>query len=207
MRDLLLAVRARGRLADPLELALVEPLLRLLLSRVRRLGGRALLQVRRVVALVGTALAVIHFEHPPRDVVEEVPVVGDGDHRALVLVEVALEPLDGVGVEVVRGLVEEQDVRMGQEDLAEGDSAALAPRALVDVGVGGRAAERVARLLEAAVQLPGIAVLDLLLDLLELVEGGLHGVRIQVLAELLVQGVEAVEEGLASRRPPRRGSS
>ena len=44
--------------------------------------------------------------------IEEVTVVGDGDDGALVLLQVALQPLDAFGIEVVGGLVEEQDVRL-----------------------------------------------------------------------------------------------
>ena len=38
------------------------------------------LEVRRVVALVGVGLAAVELEDPLRDVVEEVPVVGHGQH-------------------------------------------------------------------------------------------------------------------------------
>ena len=52
--------------------------------------------------------------------------MGDGDDRALVLLEVLLEPGDGLGVEVVGGLVEEQEIGALQEHAAQGDAALLA---------------------------------------------------------------------------------
>ena len=73
-----------------------------------------LLQPAGVVALVGVARAAVELEDPPGDVVEEVAVVGDGHDGARVLVEEALEPGDALGVEVVGGLVEEQDVRLAR---------------------------------------------------------------------------------------------
>ena len=44
------------------------------------------------------------------DLVQEVAVVRDDDHRAVAVVEHVLEPADGVDVEVVGRLVEQQDV-------------------------------------------------------------------------------------------------
>ena len=52
--------------------------------------------------------------------------MGDGHDGALVLLEVALEPADGLGVEVVRRLVEQQQVGRGEQQPAERDAAALA---------------------------------------------------------------------------------
>ena len=70
--------------------------------------------------------AAIEFENPAGDVVEEVAVVRDGDDRALVPLEVLLEPADALGVEVVRRLVEDQDVRLLQQQPAQRDAAFLA---------------------------------------------------------------------------------
>ena len=101
--------RAR-RHAHPLELALERALARalgLLLDLEPRL---LLLEPRGVVALPRDARAAVELEDPARDVVEEVAVVRDGDDRARELLEELLEPRDGLGVEVVRGLVEEEHV-------------------------------------------------------------------------------------------------
>ena len=40
--------------------------------------------------------------------------MGDGDDRALILLQVLLQPVDALGVEVVGGLVEQEDVRVLQ---------------------------------------------------------------------------------------------
>ncbi len=58
--------------------------------------------------------------------VEEVAVVGDGDHRAGILVEVLLEPVDRFGVEVVGGLVEQQHVGLLEQKTAESHTATFA---------------------------------------------------------------------------------
>ena len=107
---LLLGLAALGVLADPLELGRDRALARLLGLLLLRQALLLLLEPRGVVALVGDAAAAVELEDPAGDVVEEVAIVGDRDDRALVLGQVALEPGDRLGVEVVRRLVEEQQV-------------------------------------------------------------------------------------------------
>jgi hypothetical protein len=85
-----------------------------------------LLEPRRVVPFPRDSGAAIELEDPPGDVVEEIPVVGDGDDGAGVVLEKAFEPGDRLGVEMVRGLVEQQEVGRLQEQPAERDAAALA---------------------------------------------------------------------------------
>ena len=96
--------------ADPLQLGL-EPLGQL--GVLLALDGQALgllLQVGRVVALVGVEPAAVDLGDPLGDVVQEVPVVGDREDGAVVGREVLLEPQHALGVEVVGGLVEQQQV-------------------------------------------------------------------------------------------------
>ncbi len=51
--------------------------------------------------------------------------MGDRDDRALVVREVPLEPRDALGVEMVRGLVEQQQVGLGEQQARERHAAAL----------------------------------------------------------------------------------
>ena len=60
------------------------------------------------------------------DGVEEVAVVGDGDEGAVVAGEEVLQPVDGVEIEVVGGLVEEQGFGLAEEGLGEQDADLLA---------------------------------------------------------------------------------
>ena len=161
----------------------------------------------------GIALAAVELEDPAGDVVEEVPVVGHGDDRAGVLGEVALEPRDRLGVEVVRRLVEEEQVGRAEQQAAERDAAALAAGELRDVGVGGRQAQRVHRVLELRVEVPRVGRLDLVLDAGHLV-GGLVAVVHRELVEPVEQRLrlgDAVLDvaldvlGLVELRAPARG--
>ena len=199
-----LACRARGDMPDPLELALERPLalaLRLLFLLQPVL---LLLEPRRVVAFPGNAVAAIELENPAGDVVEEVPVVRDGDDRARVVLQKALEPGDRFGVEVVGRLVEQQQIGRLQQQPAQRDAAALAARERRDVSVGRRQPQRVHRELEARIEIPGVGGVDLVLNLRLLVEHLVHLVGRQVLAELRVDLVVARQQRLESRRRPLR---
>ena len=66
-----------------------------------------LLQPGGVVPLERNAMAAIEFENPAGDIVEEIAVVRDGDDRAFVLLKMLLQPLHGLGIEMVRRLVEQ----------------------------------------------------------------------------------------------------
>ncbi len=136
-----------------------------------------LFEPRRVVALERDAAAAVELEDPLGDVVEEVAIVGDGDDGAGVLLQEAFEPVDRLGVEVVGRLVEQQQVGRRQQQPAQRDAATLAAGERRDVGVVGRAAQRVHRDLDVAVEAPrvggGDLVLQLALELADLVVVGI----------------------------------
>ena len=109
--------------------------------------------------------------------------MGDRDDGAGVLLEVLLEPEHALGVEVVGGLVEEQQVGLLEQQLAQRDAALLTTGEDGHVGVRRRAAQRVHRLLELGVEVPRVEVVDLLLERAHLGE------------ELVVVGVGVGELG------------
>src|SRR5438477_3848995 len=119
--------RAR-RHPHPLELACKRPAARRGFLLLLREPPLLLLEPRGVVPLPRDAEAAVELQDPAGDVVEEVAVVGDGDDGAWIFLEMALEPRDGFRVEVVGGLVEEEQVGLAEEDLAERDAPALASR-------------------------------------------------------------------------------
>ena len=121
--------------------------------------------------------------------------MGDGDDGAGVLLQVLLQPRDALGVEVVGGLVEQQQVGRLEQQLAQRDAAALTTGEHGDVGVAGRAAQRVHGLLDAGVELPAVGVLD---DLHELALLGEQRVEVGVglphrRADLLEAGQRVAE--------------
>ena len=101
-------------------------------------GERLLLapQVRRVVAGPRRQLAAIELDDPRRQPLQERAVVGDEHHGAVVLGEKALEPLDGVDVEMIGRLVEQQQIRLADQRARQQHAAAPAARQRVDDRVG-----------------------------------------------------------------------
>ena len=90
----------------------------------------------------------------------------DRDDRALVVGEEALEPEHRLRVEVVRRLVEQQQV--GRARAAAGRArrgGARRPTAIVDVAVAVGEPQRVHRVVELRLELPGVAAVDLILHL------------------------------------------
>ena len=90
--------------------------------------------------------------------------MGDGDDGAGVLVEEALQPLDRLGVEVVRRLVEEEQVRVLEQEPGERDAPLLAARERRDIGVVRRAAQRLHRDIDVPLDVPGVGGVDLVLE-------------------------------------------
>ena len=168
-----LARLGRGR--DPFLLARQRALMRGVLAAFLREALLLLRQPGGVIALVGNALAAIEFENPARDVVEEVAVMGDDQDRAGIVAQMAFQPRHRLGVEMVGRLVQQQQVGLVEQQLAQRDAAALAAGQFCHVGIVGRAAQRVHRLIDLAVEIPQARGLDLVLQLGHLV-GGLVGI-------------------------------
>jgi len=105
------------------------------------LAARALAQRLHAGAMLGDVMAVVsvvvrqraqaHLGDALDDSVEEVAVVRDEHHRAGVVRQVLLEPVARGQVEVVGGLVHQQQVGAGQEQLGERDAHLPAARELL----------------------------------------------------------------------------
>ena len=82
----------------------------------------ALAQVGGVVSGVGGEPAVLEGRHVGDAGVHEGAVVAHEQHGTVVAREELLEPLDALEVQVVRGLVEQQQVRVAKQQLGQGDA-------------------------------------------------------------------------------------
>ena len=69
-----------------------------------------LFQPTAIVALPRNAFTTVKFQNPSSHVVKEVTVVGNGYDRAFILLEMLLQPINGFGIQMVRGLVEQKYV-------------------------------------------------------------------------------------------------
>ncbi len=112
--------------------ALVELFLR------DRLVGQPLVLLskeRRVVAGPRGEPSAIDLDDARRDPLEERAVVGDEHERARILGEKRLEPEDGVEIEVIGRLVEQQHVGLGHQRSCEQHAAPPSARERVDAGI------------------------------------------------------------------------
>lgn len=124
-------------------------------------------------------MAAVDFCDPFSHVVKEVTVVGHGKDSAGVLSQVLLKPKYALSVQVVGGLIKEQEVGLLQEKLAQCYAAALTTGEDCDIGISRRAAQCVHGLLELGIDVPGISSINGFLKLAHLVQERLV-VRIRV---------------------------
>lgn len=127
--------------------------------------------------------------------VEEVSVVGDGDDGAGVLLEVLFEPVDRLCVEVVGGLVEQQHVRLLEQQAAEGHAAALTAGEGVDHLVVGGALEGVHGAFEFGVDIPGVGGVEGVLKLGLALDEAVHLVGVLQHVGVGESGVDLIELG------------
>ena len=78
-----------------------------------------LLQEVHVVAAVDIDLAPVHLHHRVAHAVQEIAVVRDHEQGAAGVLEMLLQELDGVDVQVVRGLVHDVEIGLGGQHLRE----------------------------------------------------------------------------------------
>ena len=96
--------------------------------------------------------------------VQEVTVVGDGDQCAGILRQMLLQPFHGLGVEVVGGLVQQQDVGLLQQQPAQGHAAAFTAGQVLDLLVVRRTAQGVHGAVQLVVDVPGVGGVQLVLQ-------------------------------------------
>ena len=190
---LVLGLTGLRRAAHPLELGL-HTLGKLGIAVALSLDTRGLgLQIRGVVALVGIEVTTVDLADPLGNVIQEVTVVRDGQDGTLVVVQEVLEPQDGLGVQVVRGLVEQQQVGSLEQQLAQGHATALAAREHVDRHVGIGQLQGIHGLAEFGIDIPAVGGVNLVLEFAHLGHESVH-VAIRV-AHLLADLVEAIDLG------------
>ena len=83
----------------------------------------------------GNAVAAIEFEYPAGDIVEKIPVMGNGDDGAGILLEKSFQPAHRFRIEVIGRFIEQQHVGLGEQQAAQGDAAYFATGQLADIGI------------------------------------------------------------------------
>jgi hypothetical protein len=168
---------------EPLDLGLLG---RRHLPQPDLVRGAGLL-VLAVGALVLDHVPLIEVQHARDRLIEQVEVVRHHEQGPAVAAEEAHEPLLGVGVEVVGGLVEDEDVAAGEEDARQLDPAALTTREHLQRQIEPVGAKAQASGDPAHLGLGGIAtlLLELVMRSAVAVDVALRGVLLQLDAQLL----------------------
>ena len=140
-------------------------------------------------------MAAVDLADPLGHVVEEVAVVCDGEHGAGIVLEEVLEPQDGLRVQVVCGLVEQQEVGGLEQELAQGDATALSAGEDVHRHVGIGQLQRVHGLAELGIDVPAIGGVNLILQTAHLGHEGVHvAIRVAHLDRDLVEALDLGDE-------------
>ena len=82
--------------------------------------------------------------------------MGNCNHSAGVVVQEALQPGDGLGVEVVGRFVQQQHVRLGEQQAAECDTAAFTTGELRDICVPGWQTQRICSDFQSTVEIMAV---------------------------------------------------
>jgi len=107
---------------------------------------------------------------------------------------VLLQPAHALGVEVVGGLVEQEDVGFFQQQAGHRHAAALAAGDVVHDGVGRRATQGVHRHVDMRGDVPGAGGIDLLLQVALLLHDAVLGGLVGGLGDLVPGGVVGGDE-------------
>ena len=90
-------------------------LLLLVLLQLELEPGLLFLHVEGIIAAVVLRLAAPELHDPVNHLVEKIPVMGDGEYRALEFQQVFLQPFHAFHVQMVGGLVQQQNIRLLQQ--------------------------------------------------------------------------------------------
>ena len=77
-----------------------------------------LLEPFGIISFPWNTFTSVEFKYPPGYVIEEITIVGNGNNRSFILLQEMLEPLNGFSIQVVGGLVEQQNIGLLQQQPA-----------------------------------------------------------------------------------------
>src|SRR5690606_28041665 len=104
-----------------------------------------LLQPGAVVALPGNTVATVQFQNPLGGVVQKVTVVSDCYYSAGELAQEHFQPIHTFRVQVVGGLIQQQHIRLGQQQLAQGHAALFTTGQVCNGGIPRWQTQRIGR--------------------------------------------------------------
>ena len=120
--------------------------------------------------------------------------MGDGDDCSGISLQVLLEPGHRLGIEMIRWLIQKEDVGLFQKDAAKRDTPLLSARKNAADAVRGRAAQGIHGHLKPAVKIPGRQVVKLLLHCGLAVDECLHFIIAHRFGKFFIYPVELLQE-------------
>ncbi len=114
--------------ADPLQLLAQETLAAALGLFGNLLADGLGLEECRVISGMGKGTALVDLDDPCGDDIEEITIVRDENDGTGKTFERVFQPADGLGVQMVRRLVQQQQVRLADERAAQGHPALFSAR-------------------------------------------------------------------------------
>ena len=145
------------------------------LGRGGQIGGILLglaLQVGAVVAVVAAGLTLRHLNNATGDAVQHIPVMGHQHHGTGVAIQPALQPLDCRRIQVVRRLVEQQNVGAGHKGRCQSHPFAVSARQGLNRFVQVTDAEALKHFLALLFQAPGLRFVHALAEVPEFPQQG-----------------------------------
>ena len=100
---------------DPLQFVLDRFLASSVFARFLLEALAFLFQIGRIIALVDKIAATIEFEDPADNIIEEVTIVGHENDVTLIVDQMLFQPSHRFCVQVVGRFVEQQNVRLFQQ--------------------------------------------------------------------------------------------
>ncbi len=142
-------------------------------------------KIALIIALIGIELSLVQLHDAIADAVQEIAVMGHHEKRAPEALEIAFQPLGHGTVQVVRGLVQHQKVRCGQERGRQRHTLPLSP------GQGSHLLGEVADA-QAVQQLPGLClqIINVLLSFI-VMDNGLEDTVLRLKCGILREEADA----------------
>ena len=114
-------------------------------------------------------MTAVNFGDPLSDVIEEVTVVGNGDHGTRVGRKVLFKPENRFGVQVVGRFVKKQQIGSFNKQTTQSDAAALTTGEHTDLLVRWRASKRIHGLVKLRIDIPRVQGINFGLKLTHLI--------------------------------------
>ena len=100
------------------------------------------------------------FDDARGDGFEKIAIMRHKDDRAGEAVEKTFEPVDRLGIEVICGFIQKQEVGLGGQRAAECDASFFTAGKWPDQGIKRRSVQRTGKGFDAGLEVPSIRVLD-----------------------------------------------